>query len=358
MKAINIKKYKDISMKENCLKSIKQLYLSAFPKFERLDFQTIKNFELKNSELYAFFDNSEFIGFSYLINYKNVVYIVYLAVKEECRSNGYGSKIISSISKIYKNKPLILCAEAPKKMGDIKSKRINFYRKNDFYVSDLQTECLGSKFNILYKGKRPKDITIKRTIISIFPLCDNFKKIKIKVHKVNSKNLNKAIKIQKAIFPLENGGKDLFDSVQGKPLHFLEKAEYFIVDADDKTVGICGIYSYKDYKNDAWLGWYGIVEEERQKGYGTKAFNYILTRAKERGFEHLRLYTDEIDNAKAIKLYEKMGMTKETYQNEKDSHYEVGQTLIFSKNLIGKKVALWNNKNLYLGLHDEHNGIM
>lgn len=358
MEAVNIRECKEICMKENCLKNIKQLYLSAFPKFERLDFHTIKNLELKNSELYAFFDNSEFIGFSYLIAYKNVIYIVYLAVKEECRSNGYGSKIISLISNIYAKKSLILCAETPKKMGDIKSKRINFYIKNNFYVSDLQTEYLSSKFNVLYKGKRPKDITLTKTIISVFPLCNNFKKTKLKVHKVNNKNLKKAIQIQKAIFPHENGKKDLIDSVQGKLMHFLENAEYYIVDADDKTVGICGIYSYKAYKNDAWLGWYGIVEGERQKGYGTKVFNYILTQAMKRGFEHLRLYTDEIDNEKAIKLYEKTGMTKEIYQNENDKHYEVGRTLIFSKNLAGKKVVPWNNKNLYLGLHDKHNGII
>ena len=76
------------------------------------------------------------------------------------------------------------------------------------------------------------------------------------------------------------------------------------------------------------------------------------------GFENLRLYTDELDNAIAIKLYEKSGMTKEFYKNKKDQHYEVGKTVICSINLYGEKVALWNNKNLYLSLHDKHNGII
>ncbi|MBQ8424474.1 MAG: hypothetical protein IJX17_00450, partial [Clostridia bacterium] len=57
----------------------------------------------------------------------------------------------------------------------------------------------------------------------------------------------------------------------------------------------------------------------------------------------------------AIKLYEKIGMTREIYDNPEDVHFEIGNTLIFSKGLINEKTALWNNKNLFLNSHEEKN---
>lgn len=38
--------------------------------------------------------------------------------------------------------------------------------------------------------------------------------------------------------------------------------------------------------------------------------------AKQKGFKMMRLYTDAIDNANAIKLYEKLGFVGEKYSAE------------------------------------------
>ena len=46
----------------------------------------------------------------------------------------------------------------------------------------------------------------------------------------------------------------------------------------------------------------------------------------------------------ACKLYEKMGMSKEYYENKEDKTDDIGKILIYSKSLTEKKVLPWNNK--------------
>ena len=168
-------------------------------------------------------------------------------------------------------------------------------------------------------------------------------------------NLDIAINIQHDIFPLENGSEDLKETVNKSiPCH-QSLQNYWLAKVNNKYVGICGLYAYKAYPKDAWLGWFGVVENERRKGYGTKILEFSMQQARQLGFETLRLYTDEEDNANAIKLYNKFGMIDEIYDNAVDVHFKISRTLILSKNLISKPTTLWNNKNLFLNAHDEKN---
>lgn len=172
---------------------------------------------------------------------------------------------------------------------------------------------------------------------------------------LSRENLDIAIKIQHDIFPLENGSEDLKEAINGVlPNHqFFQK--YWLAKVNDEYIGICGLYSYKFAPKDAWLGWFGVVDHARGKGYATKILEFPMQQAKKFGFETLRLYTDEEDNSNAIKLYDKFGMISEIYDNPEDVHFEISRTLIFSKSLTDKATTLWNNKNLYLGAHDEKN---
>lgn len=173
---------------------------------------------------------------------------------------------------------------------------------------------------------------------------------------LNQKNLNIAIKIQHDIFPLENGSEDLKDSLTKLPSYY-SLLKYWLVKVKNKYIGICGLYAYTFAPKDAWLGWFGVVDDERRKGYATKILNFSMQQAKNLKFETLRLYTDEQDNATAIKLYNKFNMVKEIYDNPDDTHFEISKTLIFSKSLTQKPTTLWNNQNLYLNAHEENNKI-
>jgi len=172
---------------------------------------------------------------------------------------------------------------------------------------------------------------------------------------LNELNIDIAINMQREIFPLENGSQDLKEALDNKcPEHqFLQK--YWLVKIDNKYIGIFGLYAYNHSPKDAWLGWFGVVENERRKGYGRIILNKAKEMARDLGFETLRLYTDEDSNDNAVLLYRKLGMLEEVYENLDDVHFEVGKTLIFSISLSDRQVDLWNDKNLYLNSHEEKN---
>ena len=172
---------------------------------------------------------------------------------------------------------------------------------------------------------------------------------------LNDKNIDIAIKIQRDIFPLENGSEDLKEALANTcpPHQFLQK--YWLAKDNDKYVGICGLYAYNFAPKDAWLGWFGVIPNERRKGFGAQILSDTMQIATIWGFDTLRLYTDEKEYHMAIQLYEKIGMIREIYDNPEDVHFKIGNTLIFSKSLINEKTTLWNNKNLFLNSHEEKN---
>ena len=177
----------------------------------------------------------------------------------------------------------------------------------------------------------------------------------MEIELLNNKNINDAIKIQKNLFPLENGSEDLKEALNNvcPPHQFFQR--YWLVKVGAKYVGIFGFYAYKHSPKDAWLGWYGVVEDERKKGYGKQILLEAMKIARDLGFDTLRLFTDEEDNDKAVLLYKKLEMLEEEYVNPEDIHFEIGRTLIFSKSLTDKITKPWNNKNLYLNSHEEKN---
>ncbi len=172
-------------------------------------------------------------------------------------------------------------------------------------------------------------------------------RINLKSELITLDNIEEAVSLQNSIFPRENARRNYLEAINASietktPKKFL--SQYFLVkNENNETVGIWGHY-IKDKKDECWLGWYGVKKEMQKKGYGTTIFKIFENWAKKNRFKTIRLYTDEIDNAQACKLYEKMGMTKEYYTNSNDLTKDIGPIVIYSKSLTGDIVELWNNK--------------
>jgi len=179
-------------------------------------------------------------------------------------------------------------------------------------------------------------------------------KYKLKYEKVTKKNIKQAIKIQNRIFPLEDGVDDLNESIKNSDRYF-DFLEYYLVHDGEYYVGITGVYSHKEYPEDAWVGWYGILPAFRRRGYGTEVMYFTKEKAKQKGFKHLRLYADDKSNYISIQLFEKLDMVKEYYTKEQGKYYQVGNMLIYSWSLTNEKVELWNNKLLFLEEHEMKN---
>lgn len=170
--------------------------------------------------------------------------------------------------------------------------------------------------------------------------------------KVSNENLDLAIEVQKTIFPNENGALNLkasadkrfIEDVYGK--NYRKSVDFWICkNKDGEPIGITGIYSYVEYPNDAWCGWFGIMPNMQGKGYGRKLFSWTMEKAKEMGFENFRLYTDLEDNNVAAELYRKVGMIEEPYTAEDMGDEKI---VIFSKSLVSEIDEKFGNKNLFL----------
>lgn len=175
--------------------------------------------------------------------------------------------------------------------------------------------------------------------------------------KISNDNLELATKTQNSIFPDENGYLNFKCSIDedfyrklynGK----MRETTVFWICKDKKgdVVGITGIYSYFEYPEDAWLGWYGVLPKYRKQGYGKEILLWTIEKAKEMGFKNFRLYTDLVENNTAVELYKKLGMVGEPYLAE-DMGEE--QTFIFSKSLNSNPVQKIGDQMLFLKEQEE-----
>ena len=171
---------------------------------------------------------------------------------------------------------------------------------------------------------------------------------------VDFSNYKKAIEIQNEIFPDEDGTLNILASL-GRDL-FIEKTgmnyvddhiQYYIVYDNNEEVGITGLYHYDN--ESAWLPWFGVLPDKRRKSYGENMLLKTMDIAKQKGFKTMRLYTDRVENANAIKLYEKVGFIGEKYSAEELTY----DCYIYSKSLCDETVELWNNKVLGLSYQSQ-----
>ena len=71
-------------------KKVKRLYKNSFPKNERYLFILLYfNILRKNSNMFLLEEKSKIVGFIHLIYYKNMVFILYLAIDKEKRSRAF-----------------------------------------------------------------------------------------------------------------------------------------------------------------------------------------------------------------------------------------------------------------------------
>ena len=111
---------------------------TAFPYEERRELLDQKDcLSNKFFRFFEIFDNSVAVGFITIWDFAEFVFIEHLAIDEQKRAGGYGSKAIELVKELY-NKPIILEAEAPETEQQIK--RIRFYNKQGFNVNSYQYE--------------------------------------------------------------------------------------------------------------------------------------------------------------------------------------------------------------------------
>ncbi|MGN7416038.1 GNAT family N-acetyltransferase [Paenibacillus sp. SAF-068] len=139
------------------MNSLKELYDGAFPEEEKLPMWFLL-WKARKSYIHfvAFYDDLQFIGFTYLIEYKDTTFIFYLAIDTKNRSKGYGSQILSKIKEMYPNNRIILNIEVIDEAASNYEQRVSrkrFYVKNGYRSSNRTISQFNQSYEVMIHGK-------------------------------------------------------------------------------------------------------------------------------------------------------------------------------------------------------------
>ena len=135
-------------------KKFRHLYLTAFPKEERVPAKYLMKHN-GESELIACYDGETFCGFYSTLTFGDITHILFLAIAENLRDHGYGSQILRLISDRYPGNRIILDIEAEDSSApnaEQRTKRRAFYERNGYTDSGIAYEWKGVPYRILIRN--------------------------------------------------------------------------------------------------------------------------------------------------------------------------------------------------------------
>lgn len=147
--------YKILNENSNLLERIEALSKEVFPADELVAPLKINQYFCKNekssAKMLAFFDDENFVGFSGIFEYENLIYLGFLAIEPRLQNKGYGSKILKELKEIFADKILVLEIEKideKAKNNAERIKRAKFYERAGFFDSLHYISYLGVTYEI------------------------------------------------------------------------------------------------------------------------------------------------------------------------------------------------------------------
>ncbi len=138
-------------------KSIKKLYLEAFPKRERKPFFVLRHcIKSGKGRLFTAAQGDLLLGFILAIPYEDMVMVDYLAVSANSRNKGTGSFLLNQLCRQFPDKKILLLIERldeTAKNAQQRTARRRFYLKNGFISTGLFTAGAGGDMEILCCGE-------------------------------------------------------------------------------------------------------------------------------------------------------------------------------------------------------------
>ena len=131
--------YIKIDKSYKCLNKVKYLFEHAFPEDERPPFNFL--IKLDKNQLFGIEDNGEFIGLVSYVEYQDLLYIFFLAIKKKYRHKGYGSQVLQDMLHKFSDKRVFLLAENPEVPNSNQAERdarIRFYGNNGLTVTNTK----------------------------------------------------------------------------------------------------------------------------------------------------------------------------------------------------------------------------
>lgn len=111
----------------------------------------------RNVKFHALYDDGQFCGIAYYAESDKTVYLTYLAINEDLRGHGYGTKILGLLEDRYPDKQLVIDIEPivpTAKNYKQRVSRLKFYERNGFHRTDQKLKDQDGEFEALTTGKK------------------------------------------------------------------------------------------------------------------------------------------------------------------------------------------------------------
>lgn len=153
MERIRNMEIQKVNIRAKDYKVYKVLQKRAFPPEEQYPFWVLKLLACRKGINYlAHYENDLFCGISYTSSTDSMMYVLYLAVNDEIRSKGYGTKIINQLKEMSVGKEVTLNVEPLDEKADNYSKRVRrmeFYIRNGFHNTGYRLVDSTGEYSIL-----------------------------------------------------------------------------------------------------------------------------------------------------------------------------------------------------------------
>lgn len=148
-------------LKKVDLKEFKEIYrkhiIKDFPREERTTLNKFKKRVTRGQEeVYLYEEGEKEKAYIIIANLDNYVLVTFLAVFEECRGEGIGTKLLKEIEANFSNrKGILLEVENPQYSTsqdekEIRQRRIKFYERSNYNIVDgLEISLHSTMFNIM-----------------------------------------------------------------------------------------------------------------------------------------------------------------------------------------------------------------
>ena len=143
---------KTFSRKLHEYKDVCRLMRTAFPRNEQVPMWLLRVLALRKSVNFrAFYEDDQFCGVLYTAEDNKYIFVLYLAVNDQIRSKGYGTKILNWL-KQNTEKIIVLNVESLDSSAENalqREKRISFYGKNGIFDTGCKFVDEGENYSVL-----------------------------------------------------------------------------------------------------------------------------------------------------------------------------------------------------------------
>lgn len=136
---------------------VNRLAKEAFPPKEYLSpTELVKMAHADEFDFLALLDGDTFVGFMVVQSFEDMAYLFFLAIDENSRGKGYGSRAIETLKAAYPNKTHIVDFEMPDETAPNsaqRERRRSFYLRNDYRETGLFLSYLGVDYEVFCMGE-------------------------------------------------------------------------------------------------------------------------------------------------------------------------------------------------------------